>query len=194
MENNMNLQESIRNDLNKMNESTYPNGVSKVNEPSIDTNGTSFSDDVSVSIDTIVDLFGEPELMSFGKTDAEWNIEMDDGSVVTIYNWMNGENANGDEDGTPLELIYDWHLGGDVDSAKIIKSLLLNDGVTKGGDFEEITQEDVINFKSKEITDHQVEQWLGSDVSRKDIIEILRDIANGDYPAEMLKSDITRYE
>ena len=109
MENNMNLQESIRNDLNKMNESTYPNGVSKVNEPSIDTNGTSFSDDVSVSIDTIVDLFGEPELMSFGKTDAEWNIEMDDGSVVTIYNWMNGENANGDEDGTPLELIYDRH-------------------------------------------------------------------------------------
>ena len=132
MEINMNLQESIRNDLNKLNESTYPNGVSKVNEPSIDTNGTSFSDDVSVSIDTIVDLFGEPELMSFGKTDAEWNIEMDDGSVVTIYNWMNGENANGDEDGTPLELIYDWHLGGDVDSAKIIKSLLLNDGVTKG--------------------------------------------------------------
>jgi hypothetical protein len=53
---------------------------------------------------------------------------------------------------------------------------------------------DVINFKSKEITNHQVEQWLGSDIGRKGIIEILRDIANGDYPAEMLKRDITSYE
>jgi len=40
----MNLQESIRNDLNKLNENTLPKGVVKVNDPSIDINSTSLID------------------------------------------------------------------------------------------------------------------------------------------------------
>jgi hypothetical protein len=50
------------------------------------------------------------------------------------------------------------------------------------------------NEKIVKFTKKQIEQWLGSDISRKGIIEIITDIANGDYPAEMLKNDIAQYE
>ena len=40
------------------------------------------------------------------------------------------------------------------------------------------------------ITDEMVEHWLGSDVKHKDILEILTDIANGDYKPKMLWEDI----
>ena len=43
-------------------------------------------------------------------------------------------------------------------------------------------------------TQEQVEQWLGSDLSRKGVIELITDVANGDYPVEMLKSDISGYD
>ena len=48
--------------------------------------------------------------------------------------------------------------------------------------------------EDKQFTQDQVEQWLGSDLTRKGIIELLTDIANGDYPVEMLKSDISDYD
>jgi butyrate kinase len=40
------------------------------------------------------------------------------------------------------------------------------------------------------ITNNHVYNWLGSDVSKQDLIEILADIANGNYSAEELKKDI----
>ena len=44
------------------------------------------------------------------------------------------------------------------------------------------------------ITNNHVYNWLGSDVSKQDLIEILADIANGNYSAEELKKDIQDYE
>ena len=40
------------------------------------------------------------------------------------------------------------------------------------------------------ITVEQVENWLGSDASRKDIVELLTEVANGFYQPEQLKKDI----
>ena len=40
------------------------------------------------------------------------------------------------------------------------------------------------------ITIKQVEFWLGSDCTRSEIIEILADLANGDYDPQVLRTDI----
>jgi hypothetical protein len=40
------------------------------------------------------------------------------------------------------------------------------------------------------ITFNQVEAWLGSDISRFDLIDMLQDIANGIYRVEQLQGDI----
>tara|TARA_R100000081_G_C4807153_1_gene168329 strand:- start:1139 stop:1324 length:186 start_codon:yes stop_codon:yes gene_type:complete len=44
--------------------------------------------------------------------------------------------------------------------------------------------------KMKKITTEQVEFWLGSDWKMSEILEILADLANGDYEQQMLRSDI----
>jgi hypothetical protein len=39
-------------------------------------------------------------------------------------------------------------------------------------------------------TFEQVKDWLGSDVDKTDLIDMIQDIANGVYKAEQLKEDI----
>lgn len=45
------------------------------------------------------------------------------------------------------------------------------------------------NFDEK-VTAKQVEYWLGSDWKLSEIIEILVELANGDYEQEQLRKDI----
>ena len=45
----------------------------------------------------------------------------------------------------------------------------------------------------QKLTDQNVIDWLGSDFSRADFIDMLRDIANGIYRVEQLNQDITDY-
>lgn len=45
------------------------------------------------------------------KSDAEWRIEFEDGTIATIYNYKDGKNYLGAE-GTPKTKIRDWHIGG----------------------------------------------------------------------------------
>jgi hypothetical protein len=45
----------------------------------------------------------------------------------------------------------------------------------------------------KKLTDQDVINWLGSDFTRADFIDMLRDIANGVYRVEQLNQDITDY-
>jgi hypothetical protein len=44
-----------------------------------------------------------------------------------------------------------------------------------------------------ELKDQDITNWLGSDFTRADFIDMLRDIANGVYRVEQLKQDITDY-
>jgi len=60
--------------------------------------------------DAIVKTFGEPT-EGFDKTDAEWHIRFDDGTVATIYNYKDGINYNGDR-GLLVQRIKEWHVGG----------------------------------------------------------------------------------
>ena len=45
------------------------------------------------------------------KTDVNWGLEFEDGTIATIYNWKNGKNYCG-ERGLPVEDITEWHIGG----------------------------------------------------------------------------------
>ena len=47
---------------------------------------------------------------------------------------------------------------------------------------------------TKEITDDETLAWLGSDVTFKDLVNIITEIANECYLVEDLKKDIEGYE
>ena len=51
----------------------------------------------------------------------------------------------------------------------------------------------LIKGQSMEFTDQDIINWLGSDFTRADFIDMLRDIANGVYCVEQLNQDITDY-
>jgi hypothetical protein len=74
--------------------------------------GTSLQGYIRTSYADLVGCFGEPTHDGDGyKVDAEWVITFADGVVATIYNWKDGPNYCG-EDGTPVEFIREWHVGG----------------------------------------------------------------------------------
>ena len=86
--------------------------VRKINDESIDLRGTCFQGDLYASYEQIVSKIGPPHTGYDGyKTDAEWSIEFEDGTVATIYNWKDGKNYRG-EDGLEVEEITEWHIGG----------------------------------------------------------------------------------
>jgi hypothetical protein len=79
------------------------------------TFGTFLQGDLPLGItyQSIVGAFGAPTFNFYGqggKIDAEWVILTPCG-IVTIYNWKNGQNWNGQE-GTPTQEIANWNVGG----------------------------------------------------------------------------------
>lgn len=94
--------------------------------------GTHLQSELQVSYADLVKLFGEPEphVKGDGKTDAEWHLTFQSfgqfEEVATIYNYKDGPNYLGAE-GTPVEQIRDWHIGGRRgDVVGYIASMLLN--------------------------------------------------------------------
>ena len=85
----------------------------RINKPSINTNGTSLQGYINCSYDDLTKALGYPLEEGFDdyKSDAEWQIEFNDGTVATIYNWKNGKNYLGDQ-GYNLCDITQWHVGG----------------------------------------------------------------------------------
>ncbi len=94
--------------------------------------GTHLQSEIQTSYADLVKLFGEPERMTEGdgKTDVEWHLTFQSfgqfEEVATIYNWKDGPNYLGPE-GTPVEKIREWHIGGKRgDVVGYIASMLLN--------------------------------------------------------------------
>jgi len=82
------------------------------NDTNVDTNGTCLQGEVNATYEELTNLFGAPHGGDGYKVDAEWEIKFDDGRVATVYNWKDGRNYCG-EQGTPVEQIAEWHVGGD---------------------------------------------------------------------------------
>ncbi len=86
------------------------------NQGFIHTDGSHLVGTVTAAYRELVDLFGKPHGSDGYKSDAEWAIRFEDGTVAFIYNWKNGKNYCGEE-GKPVEQITDWHIGGISSSA-----------------------------------------------------------------------------
>lgn len=86
----------------------------------INTNMTHLQGCITATYAQLVGTFGEPlpeGKFDDYKSDAEWLVQFDDGTVATIYNWKNGINYCGSEEGTPTQDITDWHIGGKSEKA-----------------------------------------------------------------------------
>ncbi len=81
------------------------------NQSNIDVNGTHFQGYIDAEYSVLKKIFGKPTSSDGYKTDAEWEILFEDGTVATIYNWKNGKNYLGRE-GTPKTKITHWNVGG----------------------------------------------------------------------------------
>lgn len=83
----------------------------EVNEYGININGTHLVGEVKTTYAELVETFGEPGIGDEWKTDAEWDIRFEDGTIATIYNWKDGKNYNG-EFGQDIAEIEIWNIGG----------------------------------------------------------------------------------
>lgn len=60
----------------------------------------------------LVAALGEPNGVSDGhKSEAEWAVELSDGSKAYIYDYKSGRSYLGEEEGIPLEDNILWHVG-----------------------------------------------------------------------------------
>jgi hypothetical protein len=100
------------------------------NQKEIDVVGTSLVGHIKADYKTLKKLFGKPLDGDQYKTDAEWELEFEDGSVATIYNYKSGKKYLGSS-GLPKTKITNWHIGG-FDSNVITKIQMLI------GEFEEL--------------------------------------------------------
>lgn len=85
---------------------------------------------VKANYDVLVKLFGKPMEDCDYKTDAEWAIEFEDGLKCCIYNWKDGKNYLGDNDGLEVWEIMDWHIGGtnaDKECVDRIQKIVINE-------------------------------------------------------------------
>ena len=76
----------------------------------IDIDGTCLQGQITANYDDLVRAFGAPLAGDDYKTDAEWVVRVND-TVATIYNWKDGPSFCG-PDGTPVEQITQWNIGG----------------------------------------------------------------------------------
>ena len=89
-------------------------------------NGTSLQGYIYANYDLLRELFGDPIMNDGYKTDAEWCVEFDDGTIATIYNYKDGYNYNG-SNGLAIHHITNWHIGGKNQKASdYINELLTN--------------------------------------------------------------------
>ena len=64
------------------------------------------------SYDTIKTAFGNACGGDGYKTQVEWSIQFEDGTIATIYDWKEGDQYNGEGQGTHFSKVTEWHIGG----------------------------------------------------------------------------------
>ena len=73
--------------------------------------GTSGQGEINCGYSQLLSLFDEPEEGDGYKTQAEWTIATPDG-IATIYDWKQGDCYHGEGNGTPVEEVTEWSVGG----------------------------------------------------------------------------------
>lgn len=106
---------------------------------------SSLKGNIECSYGKLVEAFGEPNQEVGGdgsKVDAEWLLNTSAG-IATIYNYKDGINYLGEEDGEKVENITDWHIGGHKQFVvdEIVNFLGLNEKEPKVSEEQEDNQE-----------------------------------------------------
>lgn len=69
--------------------------------------GTSYRGIMKAYYHELVEVFGEPchgpNQKLFDKVTCEWDLQFEDGTIATIYDWKEPETPFGE---------YEWHIGG----------------------------------------------------------------------------------
>lgn len=87
--------------------------------------GTCLQGYVTTPYKKLVEVFGPPNgLGDEYKVDAEWVLRNEEGTIVTIYNYKDGQNYLGEE-GTPTDKIIYWHIGGKGKAAVVAVAKIL---------------------------------------------------------------------
>jgi hypothetical protein len=73
--------------------------------------GTHGQGEITCAYSLLVAAFGEPDAGDGYKTQAEWIINTPDG-IATLYDWKQGDSYLGKGNGTPVEQITQWSIGG----------------------------------------------------------------------------------
>ena len=96
-------------------------------EKTIDINGTHLQGCIDTTYENIVSVLGkEHHKGDEYKTEAEWCIKFEDGTVATLYNWKNGKIYCGEEEGLDVQDITEWNIGGHNPRAVALLIDLLN--------------------------------------------------------------------
>ena len=82
--------------------------------------GTHLVGKVETTYKNLVDKFGLPhydyktsDQLTDNKISVEWSFRFPKTKdVVTIYNWKDGKNYLGEDEGDEVENITNWHIGG----------------------------------------------------------------------------------
>ena len=94
---------------------TTKNMIKLVSNPS-STSGTSFhGHTVNCSYNDLVNAIGLPQYAGNtgkDKTNYEWDLELEDGTVFTIYDWKEYERISNDQH-------IEWHMGAHSDMKSI---------------------------------------------------------------------------
>ncbi len=76
-------------------------------------NGCCLQGYIECDYKTLIEVFGKPDTECDGyKVDREWVLKFGDGTVATIYNYKDGKNYCGPQQGLKPEDIKKWHVGG----------------------------------------------------------------------------------
>lgn len=74
----------------------------------VNLEGTSLQGYITCSYDTLCEVFGQPEGGDGHKTQAEWAVKTDDGTVFAIYDWKEHK---------PVYDVTEWNIGGKTTQA-----------------------------------------------------------------------------
>jgi len=78
----------------------------------IETAGSHLIGVVVASYDMLKTAFGDACGGDGYKTQVEWAIQFEDGTIATIYDWKEGDCYHGEGQGTHFSKVEEWHIGG----------------------------------------------------------------------------------
>lgn len=85
----------------------------------IETAGSHLIGVVVASYDMIKTAFGDACGGDGYKSQVEWSIEFEDGTIATIYDWKEGDCYHGEGQGKHFSKVTEWHIGGFNEKAEL---------------------------------------------------------------------------